>query len=239
MTEPTKTTGLTFYATTPHACPYLPEQQAVTVFADPRVPMNVRLHTLLSQHGFRRSGAHLYRPHCAPCHACVPVRVVVDEFEPRRIDRRCLARNLDLVLVDRPAGFDEEHFALYRKYIGQRHAGGGMDDPSPDSYRQFLTSAWARTRFLEFRAGATLLAVAVIDELDDGLSATYTFFDPAASARSLGRFAVLSEIELARARRLPRLYLGYWIAASRKMSYKTQFQPLEYFRDGQWRRQIV
>lgn len=239
MTEQAQAPRITFFATPPHSCPYLPDQHASTIFADPRVRMNFRLHTLLSRHGFRRSGAHVYRPQCADCHACIAVRVVVDAFQPHRTDRRCLMRNQQLILVDRPAEYDAEHFALYRKYLGSRHAGGGMDDPTPTSYLDFLTAAWARTRFLEFRDGATLLAVAVIDELEDGLSATYTFFDPDVNSRGLGRFAILRQIELARARGLPWLYLGYWIAASRKMSYKTHFQPLEYFVEGRWRRTLV
>jgi arginine-tRNA-protein transferase len=227
---------LTFFATPPHPCSYLPEREATTVFADPRARIDTRVYSKLARHGFRRSGSHVYRPQCVSCAACVPVRVLVDEFVPRRNDLRTLRDNADLALVDRPAGFEAAHFDLYRRYIAARHPGGGMDNPEPSSYLAFLTTPWVRTRFLELRAAERLLAVAVVDELEDALSAVYTFFEPDAGPRSLGRYAVLREIELARARGMRWLYLGYWIEACAKMSYKAHFQPLEYFIDGNWRR---
>lgn len=228
--------ALTFFATPPHPCSYLPAREATTVFADPRARIDGRVYSKLARYGFRRSGAHVYRPQCVSCAACVPVRVVVDEFKPRRNDLRALKRNADLTLVSRPAGFDPAHFDLYRRYIAQRHPGGGMDNPEPSSYLGFLTTPWASTRFLEFRAASRVLAVAVVDELDDALSAVYTFFDPDAASRSLGRYAVLREIELARARGSRWLYLGYWIEGCAKMAYKVHYQPLEYFIGGDWRR---
>ena len=112
-----------------------------------------------------------------------------------------------------------------------------MENPEPESYLEFLTASWADTVFYEFRANSQLLAVAVVDHLEDGLSAVYTFFDPQARERSLGRLAILKQVELARALQLRWLYLGYWIDACQKMSYKDEYQPLEYFRAGVWRRE--
>lgn len=109
-----------------------------------------------------------------------------------------------------------------------------MDDPTPESYMSFLTCSWATTWFVEMRQGDSLLAVAVVDELRDALSAVYTFFDPDYANRSLGRFAVLFEIEQARRQGLNWLYLGYWISNCTKMRYKNEYQPLQYFRDGYW-----
>jgi arginine-tRNA-protein transferase len=196
---------------------------------------DVATYTLLSEHGFRRSGGHIYRPKCPSCEACVPIRVPVAEFRPRRVHRRNLRTNADVTLHPRTATFDPDHFALYERYIAARHTGGGMENPDPDTYLDFLTANWATTTFYEFRREQQLLAVAVVDELDDGLSAVYTFFDPAESRRSLGRFAVLQEIELARARGLQWLYLGYWIGECRKMAYKTEFLPHQYYLRGAWR----
>ena len=143
--------------------------------------------------------------------------------------------NADITLHARTTSFDADHFALYECYIAARHTGGGMENPDPDTYLDFLTANWATTTFYEFRCEQRLLAVAVVDELDDGLSAVYTFFDPAESRRSLGRFAILKEIELARARGLKWLYLGYWIGECRKMAYKTEFLPHQYYLGGAWR----
>jgi arginine-tRNA-protein transferase len=235
MTQPPRA-NLGFFLTPPHKCGYLPGQNAVTIFVDPRRRPNVRTYTALSQHGFRRSGDHVYRPQCPDCAACVPVRIPVEEFAPRRAQRRTLQANSDVTLVPKAPHYQSEHYALYERYIAARHAGGSMENPDPDSYVEFLTASWADTVFYELRAGTRLLAVAVVDHLEDGLSAVYTFFEPHEPGRSLGRLAILKQVELARALQLKWLYLGYWIEGCGKMSYKTEYRPLEFFRGGEWRR---
>ncbi|MGH8596250.1 MAG: arginyltransferase [Gammaproteobacteria bacterium] len=234
MTQPPS--GLGFFLTPPHKCGYLPGRSAVTIFVDPRRRTTVSTYSMLSEHGFRRSGDHVYRPQCPECNACVPVRVPVNEFKLRRSQARTLRVNADVVLIPRQPAFRHDHYTLYQRYITTRHAGGSMENPDPESYIEFLTAAWSDTTFYEFRADNRLLAVAVVDHLDDGLSAVYTFYDPSEAHRSLGRLAILKQIEIARALQVRWLYLGYWISACQKMSYKAEYQPLEYFRSGEWRR---
>ena len=142
--------------------------------------------------------------------------------------------NTDLEVTVRPAGLDEEHFALYERYVNTRHFGGGMDDPTPDQYEEFLTCRWAETDFFEFRLDSALIAVGVSDRLPDGLSAVYTYFDPGYASRGLGVYAVLWQIDYARRTGLDWVYLGYWIEAAEKMSYKSQYQPQEHLIDGRW-----
>ncbi|MEM7468432.1 MAG: arginyltransferase [Pseudomonadota bacterium] len=235
MTEPPRIHPLGFFRTPPHDCGYLAGKNAVTLFVDPRVRPDQASYTLLSQHGFRRSGAHVYRPRCPTCSACVPIRIPVARFKANRGQRRVIRKNAAAVMVEKPPRYEEEHFALYAKYIEHRHPGGGMEDPDPNSYMDFLTTSWADTRFLEFRLDERLAAVAVVDILDDGLSAVYTFFDPDLEALSLGRYAILKEIELTAELGLQWLYLGYWIEDCKKMSYKTEYQPHQKFVDGTWR----
>lgn len=237
MNRASNNATLHFYTTPPHACSYLPGRQAVTLFADPSVAKDTAVYTLLSSHGFRRSGEHLYRPHCHTCRQCVPVRVPVAEFVPRRHQRRTLSHNADLTVTSALAVFDPEQYALYRRYLASRHPGGGMDDPSPQQYLDFLSSSWTQTEFLEMRLGGRLVAVAVIDAMADALSAVYTFYEPDMADRGLGKFSILYEIGEASRRGLPWLYLGYWIRDCRKMSYKNDYQPIEYFWDGRWTRQ--
>ncbi len=234
MTEPPRIHPLGFFRTPPHECGYLTGKNAVTMFVDPRVRPDKSSYTLLSQHGFRRSGAHVYRPRCPACAACVPIRIPVDSFCPSRGQRRVLKKNSDVVLTTKNADFDQQHFQLYEKYIERRHSGGGMEDPDPNSYLDFLTASWAETSFVEFRRGSELIGVAVIDHLDDGLSAVYTFFDPDFGHLSPGRYAILKEIELTAQLGLKWLYMGYWIKDCRKMSYKSEYFPHQKFVDGQW-----
>ncbi len=234
MTSPAPFKLLSFYATPVHECSYLLDREAVTVFADPEFRKDTALYSVLSRYGFRRSGQHIYRPRCPTCSACVPVRVPVMEFAPRRSQRRTWRQNQDLRVQTCEPRFKEEHFSLYRRYLESRHKGGGMDNPSPSQYMEFLVSPWSHTVFYEVRLGQQLLGVTVADHLEDGLSAVYTFFDPEYRRRSLGVYAVLWELEEAKRLGLEWLYLGYWIKESTKMRYKTEYQPLEYFQDGHW-----
>jgi len=236
MTRPSRSLSLAFYSTPRYACSYVPGRDAVTLFADPSIHKTPQLYATLSAFGFRRSGEHLYRPRCPHCSACIPVRIPVADFRPNRVQRRTWQRNRDLRISRLPAGFEPEHFQLYARYLRHRHPGGGMDNPTVESYMDFLTATWSETMFYEFRLRDRLIAVAVVDQLPEALSAVYTFFDPDCAARSPGRHAVLHQIELARASGLRWVYLGYWIRDCRKMRYKDEYQPLEYYVDGHWTR---
>lgn len=227
--------SLDFYQDQPHACSYLEGRRARNIYPDPNKPPSKELYSQLIQHGFRRSGDHIYRPFCPDCDACVPVRIDLKQFSPNRNQRRCLRKNADIEMKVRPAEFRFEHFALYARYLAGRHPGGGMDNPTTDSYINFLTSSWSDTAFIEFRLDNKLVAVAVTDFIVDGASAFYTFFDPGLNKRSLGTFAILKQIELARNYGLSWLYLGYWIEESPKMRYKTKFSALEAYRRN-WRK---
>lgn len=235
MTAPSDFKLLSFFATPEHPCSYLDDRQAVTVFADPDYPKDSNLYSVLSRHGFRRSGEHIYRPHCTHCNACTPLRVLARQFTPNRNQRRAWKKNKDLSVTAVQPAFASEHFELYRRYLASRHPDGGMDNQGPNQYLDFLTSIWSDTTFFEFRKDGKLLAVAVCDRIDDGLSAVYSFYDPDYPKRSLGTYLILWLVEHARNLGLHAVYLGYWIAESRKMAYKSQFHPAEQLDDGVWK----
>ncbi|ROQ20455.1 arginyltransferase [Marinimicrobium koreense] len=231
----TDLSNLKLFATQPHPCSYLEGEEATTLFIDPNAPVDQDLYSQLSQIGFRRSGAHLYRPHCAQCSACVSCRIPVEHFRPNRKQRRCWRRNEDLTLAMVERIDADEHYELYAHYINTRHRDGDMYPPSRAQYEAFLSRAWGVTQYLEVRnAEDRLLAVAVCDRLDDGLSAVYTFFDSREDRRSLGVFGILAQVEQAKALGLRYVYLGYWIKQCRKMDYKTQYRPLEMLVNRRW-----
>ena len=225
--------NLRLFLTVDHPCGYLPERMARNLVADPEV-VDQATYNKLAHLGFRRSGEHIYRPHCPGCDACQSLRVPVREFQPNRNQRRNWQRNSDLRVEIRDPGFRREHFELFQHYLKSRHPDGGMDNATPDSYLDFITAQWSDTLLMEFRDGARLLAVAVVDRLADGLSAVYTFFDPGAYRRSLGTYAIIQQITEARRLGLTWVYLGYWIAECDKMRYKATFRPYEVFRNGRW-----
>ena len=230
--------NLRIFRTGEHPCGYWPDRTANDLVLDPRDPRLPALYPLALDWGFRRSGDILYRPGCQGCRACVAVRVAVAAFAPNRSQRRCLGRNQDIQARIVAPVRTPEHIALYRKYLGARHRGGGMDDHGEHEFDQFLVGSWNEGRFLELRRqdDHRLLAVAVTDMAGDALSAVYTFYDPDEASRGLGTLGVLRQLEWARRDGFAHLYLGYWIAGHPKMDYKKRFQPLEGFDGRGWRR---
>ncbi|WP_439641091.1 arginyltransferase [Nevskia sp.] len=218
-----------------HACGYLEDRHARSAFVDPAFPLDPGVYGALLDQGFRRSGDYAYRPMCMNCRACQSARILSQEFVPDRAQRRCWQRNQDLQLSI-TLRLTDEHYALYRRYLAARHQNGGMDPEDADAFREFLACGWGATEFWEFRLAQELVAVAVIDRVPQGLSAVYTFFDPNRTSRGLGTYAILSQIDRARAESLPHVYLGYWVSGSAKMDYKRRFQPLEVLRGGHWQR---
>lgn len=228
---------LRFFLTVPHACSYLPDREATTLFLDPQESPVPGVYDSLSLLGFRRSGRHLYRPHCEGCNACRSVRIPVSHFSANRTQRKILRRNQDITMRVVPARFLPEHYALYADYIRLRHADGDMYPPSREQYRTFLTLDEPYAQLLEMYLDDELVAVAAFDQLEHGLSAIYTFFavGDELDKRSLGTLAILTLIDLCHKKALPHLYLGYWIEECRKMRYKRAFSPIEILDGRHWR----
>lgn len=109
-----------------------------------------------------------------------------------------------------------------------------MDLDDREQYENFILRSNVASFLVEFREAGRLRMVSLIDQVDDGLSSAYTFYDPDVAGASYGVFNILWQIGLARQLGFPFLYLGYWIGECRKMTYKTQYRPIEGLIDGKW-----
>ena len=230
-----------FFLTANQPCPYLDGRQERKLFTTLRGAEAREVNDQLSLRGFRRSQTVAYRPACADCGACLSTRVPVRDFVPSRSQRKILRRNAALERRTCAAWATEEQYDMFRDYLGQRHAEGGMADMDVCEFASMIEETTVRTRVIEYHdhdraADDTLIAACLTDVMSDGLSMVYSFFNPDAARRSLGVHMILDHIAIAREIGLPHVYLGYWVPGSPKMSYKAQFRPFEYFRSGEWRR---
>jgi len=232
--------GSEFYITAPAPCPYLSGQSERKIFSYLGGAAAPATNALLTRRGFRRSQNIIYLPACETCQACVPVRVVVEDFDLSKSRRRTLTKNADLIRRLRPPRASSEQFSVLRGYLDSRHDDGGMADMTVLDYASMVEETAVDTLIIEYslRDADTgeerLLAVALADRLTDGLSMVYSFFEPDEAHRSLGRFMILDHIALAREFELPYVYLGYWVEGSPKMEYKANFQPLEKLTHAGW-----
>ena len=225
-----------FYRTGPMPCPYIPGRVERNLFTELHGPNAADLHDKLAAAGFRRSHHIVYRPACADCDACTPVRVLVDDFRMSESLRRVRRQNTDLTAQVAPAYATIEQYGLFIRYQRGRHGGSEMAAMTYEDYRTMVEDSFVRSWLVLFRgADGTLQAACLVDQLDKGLSAVYSFFEPDSHRRGLGTYAILWLIDEAVRRGLQYLYLGYWVRECDKMAYKTRFQPAEALRPDGWR----
>lgn len=228
-----------FYVTAPQPCPYLDSRMERKLFTALQGDDAEQLNNSLTKQGFRRSQNVLYRPSCSECSACLSARIRVADFQPSKNQRRVTRRNSHIERRATSPWATEEQYALFRTYLDERHADGGMAEMDIFEFAAMIEETPIRTRIIEYShqcedGSKDLLAVCLTDVLDDGLSMVYSFFEPDHANRSLGTHIILDHIEIAREAGLPYVYLGYWIPGSQKMDYKSKFSAIEIFRNGGW-----
>lgn len=236
VTSRIRPTGFDFIddlpVTEPEPCPYLPDQRAryrAFLLDDGFPPF--AYHRLMDS-AFRRSGDYCYQPVCDDCQACVPLRVPVSGFIPSASQKRVQQRNRDLITHVSLTGYSDEKFELYRRYVQRWH---GKADVDKTEFRRFLVDSPVDTIEFQYRdRDGRLVAVGVCDVCALSLSSVYFYFDPDEHRRSLGTLGALVEIAWAAGRGIPHYYLGYWVAGSRTMDYKSKFGPHELLTAAGW-----
>lgn len=226
-----------FYVTAPQPCPYLDGRMERKLFTALQGDNAAILNDALSRQGFRRSQNVLYRPSCAECSACMSARIDVSKFAPSKSQRRTIRRNKGVQRRATSPWATEDQFELFRDYLDNRHAQGGMADMDVFEFAAMVEETPIRSRVLEYTQtdSEQLIGVCLTDVLEDGLSMVYSFYAPDLARQSLGTYLILDHVDIAREAGLPYVYLGYWVPGSDKMGYKANFSGLEVFVGGKWR----
>lgn len=221
--------------TSEHSCSYLAEQAERLVFTLPDQPLSPDLYQQLMNYNFRRTGQQLYRPYCANCQACQAVRIPAAHFVPSTSQRKLLKNAAKKQWHYRviPAGDAMQYFDLYQQYISVIHAGGVMDPPDPEHLQSMFQCDWLNILVLEQYLQQQLVGVMILDQLPDGLSAVYSFYQPATEL-ALGKLAILATLEYLATTPSAYLYLGYYIFECQKMAYKADFAPQQRLIAGNW-----
>ena len=229
-------TKVEFYKTPPTKCPYLPNKEEQLIFTHLKQEIAEDTHNIMSNIGFRRSHGIVYRPDCKNCSECIPVRIRVDNHQPNKNQQRINQKNRNLVSKFLPPVATAEHFNLFQRYQKCRHEEGNMLLMNMDEYRSMIEDTPVKTQLIEYREkNGELFAVALTDNIKNGLSMVYSFYRPDALKRSPGTWIILNHIYLAKIIRLPYVYLGFFIQNCSKMSYKKDFKPLESLVDFIWK----
>ncbi|MFC3050775.1 arginyltransferase [Kordiimonas pumila] len=225
-----------FYVTAPSPCPYIEGYTERKVFTELRGPDAAALNEALGRVGFRRSQSVVYRPACENCSKCVSVRVRAGEFQLSRSQRRIVKRNNDIKSEVRPPIVTQEQYDVLEAYLATRHQDGSMAGMTLDEFQDMVETSPVATIMIEYRRviDHKLVGVGLTDELTDGLSMIYSFFDTTMESRSLGSYIILDHIARASYANMPHVYLGYWVEGSRKMAYKAKYKPLEKLGPNGW-----
>ncbi|HHL42679.1 MAG TPA: arginyltransferase [Hellea balneolensis] len=235
MTRHFDPNDLQFYITLPAPCPYLPGETERKIFTPLDSFLGPQLNDYLTHSGFRRSQNVIYRPACENCRACQSLRVKAQEFKLTPSFRRVLKINSDLSRKVVEAIATNEQYELLVSYLNARHPGGGMTDMDFERYEMMVEDCAANTEIFEYRdSDDRLIAACITDNLRDGLSMVYSFFDPNLSKRGLGNFMILDHLRVCKSIGFAHLYLGYWVKNSHKMRYKSRYKPFEILGTNGW-----
>ncbi|HEY5210478.1 MAG TPA: arginyltransferase [Stellaceae bacterium] len=219
---------LQFYRTASLPCPYIEGRTERKLVTELVGRDGIGFYNELSRGGFRRSHHLAYRPACAGCNACIPVRIVVPDFAPGRSLRRVAQRNADLRVDMGATKASIDQFRMFMRYQRSRHHDSEMASMTYGDYRAMIEDSPVESRLIDMHGpDGAILGACLVDLLDDGVSAVYSFYDLDEAKRSLGSYLILALIAETRRLHLPYLYLGYWIGESPKMAYKSRFRPLE------------
>lgn len=219
----------------PRECAYLPERQASLRYQLVQ-SLEPQSYEALMACNVRKFGQMLFSPECGDCRACQAIRVLVKAFKPDRSMKRCLESNSHLLarICSASNGFDV--IELYNKYHQSQVDLKKWDRSkiSRSEYRSHFLESDILIEEISLTYDGKLVALLLFEELTNGLSLIYHFYDPSLRKMGLGKYLILKTIELAKQRSKDFVYLGYYVSGCQSMEYKSKFKPNQILINGSW-----
>ena len=183
--------AIQFYVTTKYSCGYIKNKSAQSLVAAPHKKIAAVAYNNLIKDGFRRSGQYVYKPRCENCQACIPIRLTAKNFTISRSQKRVKNSHSHIQVKILPLKFYEEHFQLYSEYQNNRHEANNQVEENITDYNDFLIKSNVESRLIEFKIDNKLVMVTIIDVMEEGISAVYTFYDCNYNKYSFGTYSIL------------------------------------------------
>jgi len=216
-------------------CPYLPDKMARMPLRMPIGKISLIQADQRLAEGHRRTGEFVYQTNCPNCSACEPIRIDCPQFIFSRNHRRVINKgNRKFSQVIGPLQSDPQRISLFNKHRRLRSLAKKDTDIDVEEYVWGFVRSCFESFEISYWLDDQLVCLAVCDLGANSMSAVYTFFDPDLKSDSLGTYSILKQIEYCREHHLDSLYLGYYVAGSKHMQYKSRFTPHERLIDGKW-----
>jgi len=187
----------------------------------------------LVKRGWRRFGHYFSRPKCENCNECKSLRIDVKNFKPTRSQRRVFKQKGINFIIKKPS-VTKEHLTLYEKYHRHMQKRRGWDyySVNEDSYTDLYIKGFSSYgKEIQYYYKKRVVAVDLVDFLDDGISANYFYYDPDLAKLSLGVYSLLVQIELAKKKGLLWIYPGYFVKDCQSLNYKASYRPHQVLRN--------
>ncbi len=217
---------------------FLEQDRACSYFCDKKSDLRYRYinnctqndYMKMLERGWRRFGKIYFVPECKDCFECVSMRIDVQKFEFSKNQKKILSKNRKTKILIQAPSISKEHLELYDKYhifMKEKKSWLYNHTEPNEYYSSYMAGNLSFAKELLFFRDDKLVNVALLDILGKGLSSIYCFYSHEFSKLSLGKFSVLTQIQLAKSLNIPYIYLGYWIKDHLSMGYKDYYEPFE------------
>jgi len=182
----------------------------------------------LIERGYRRFGKMFFRPICEGCDECKSIKIDVENYTFSKSARRIMRKAKDIRSYIQQPSLSHEHLEVFEKYHRHMHIKKGWEynQTSTEHYYNSFVNGYEDFGYeVLYFYEEKLIAVDLIDILEDGISSIYFYYDPDFASFSLGKLSLYNQIKYAKNASKRWIYLGYYVKECPSLSYKAEYKP--------------